>query len=75
MATAFLGRAPDGSGRAVFCVVVADGSIVQEHTAKALDGLAPAGTVRPLTDRTWRGDVTPRCGALVNYTHPPSPST
>jgi hypothetical protein len=73
--TAFLGRSPDGSGRAVFCVIVADGSIVQEHTAKALDGLAPAGTVRPLADDSSNGDeedgeplrVTPRLGALLNY--------
>jgi hypothetical protein len=76
--TAFLGRAPDGTGRAVFCVIVADGSIVQEHTAKALDGLAPAGTVQPLTarDHDDEGDrddeaserrVTTRVGAVVNY--------
>jgi hypothetical protein len=79
--TAFLGRSPDGSARAVFCVVVADGSIVQEHTAKALDGLAPAGTVQPLLGRSRRGDgggddqgddrsdraLTPRLGAIVNY--------
>jgi len=74
--TAFLGRSPDGSARAVFSVVVADGSIVQEHTAKALDGLAPAGTVRPLLGRDWDEDdeddednqrVSPRLGAIVNY--------
>lgn len=76
--TAFLGRAPDGSGRAVFCVIVADGSIVQEHTAKALDGLAPVGTVQPLAarDDDDEGDhddggsghrVTPRVGAVMNY--------
>jgi hypothetical protein len=72
--TAFLGHSPDGSTRAVFAVVVADGSIVQEHTGKALDGLAPAGTVLPLVGRSWghedddeRG-VTPRLGAIVNYT-------
>src|SRR5829696_8118830 len=78
--TAFLGRSPDGGGRAVFAVVVADGSIVQEHTAKALDGLAPAGTVQPLVGRSWIGDsrpeenaehperrLTPRLGAIVNY--------
>jgi hypothetical protein len=47
-AASILGRSSDGSGRAVFSVVVADGSIVQEHTAKALDGLAPKGTVGPL---------------------------
>jgi hypothetical protein len=38
--TAYLGRSPDGSTRAVFSVVLADGSIVQAHTAKAVDGLA-----------------------------------
>jgi hypothetical protein len=78
--TAFLGRSPDGTGRAVFSVVVADGSIVQEHTAKALDGLAPAGTVQPLVGRSWVDDSrsednaehpgrrpTPRLGAVVNY--------
>jgi hypothetical protein len=69
--TAFLGRSPDGTGRAVFSVVVADGSIVQEHTAKALDGLAPAGTVQPLANRFWNRDrannVAPRLGAIVNY--------
>ena len=51
--TALLGRSPDGTGRAVFCVVAADGSIVQEHTEKALDGLAPVGTVQPLVGRSW----------------------
>ncbi len=73
--TAFLGRSPDGSTRAVFSVVVADGSIVQEHTGKALDGLAPAGTIQTLAGRSWdrEGDeaaneVTPRLGALLNYT-------
>ncbi len=72
--TAFLGRSPDGSGRAVFSVVSADGSIVQEHTALALDGLAPEGTVRPLPGREWDEDyedeednqrVTPRLGAIL----------
>src|SRR5262249_35595447 len=36
--TALLGPSPDGSCRAVFAVVTADGAIVQEHTAKGLDG-------------------------------------
>jgi hypothetical protein len=76
--TAFLGRSPDGSGRAVFSVVVADGSIVQEHTAKALDGLAPVGTVQALANRSWSSEtddgtelpelqVEPRLGAILNY--------
>jgi hypothetical protein len=34
--TAFLGPSPDGTCRAVFSVVTADGAIVQEHTAKGL---------------------------------------
>src|SRR5438034_8092453 len=55
--TAFLGPSPDsesnGTCRAVFAVVTADGAIVQEHTQKGLDGLAPAGTVQPLRGRTW----------------------
>jgi hypothetical protein len=70
--TAFLGHSPDGSARAVFAVVAADGSIVQEHTGKGLDGLAPAGTVRALLghepDRGENdGSVTPRLGVLLNY--------
>ena len=82
--TAFLGRSPDGSGRAVFCVVLADGSIVQAHTAKAIDGLAPAGTVSPLLRRRGHDDdhddgdrrsdddddrrASPRLGVVLNYT-------
>src|SRR5579872_1300948 len=72
--TAFLGHSPDGSTKAVFAVVVADGSIVQEHTLKALDGLAPAGTISPLLGRRWddaededNNPTTPRLGALLNY--------
>lgn len=68
--TAFLGRSPDGSGRAVFSMVLADGSLVQAHTAKAVDGLAPVGTVSPLLGHRWHGggdDGSPRLGVLVNY--------
>ena len=46
--TALLGPSPDTSCKAVFVVVTADGAIVQEHTAKGLDGLAPRGTVRSI---------------------------
>jgi len=68
--TAFLGRSPDGSGRAVFCVVLADGGIVQAHTERAVDGLAPPRTVAPLLGRRWPDGqrVTPRAGVIVNYT-------
>jgi hypothetical protein len=75
--TAFLGHSPDGSGRAVFCVIVADGGIVQEHTGKGLDGLAPAGTVMPLVEASWSKSedddravlTTPRLGSILNYAH------
>jgi hypothetical protein len=69
--TALIGRSPDGSGRAVFAVVVADGSVVQEHTVKALDGIAPPRTVQPLVRRSWGHDggpvVLPRLGVVISY--------
>jgi hypothetical protein len=43
---AFVGRSPDGGGKAVFVVVASDGSVVQIHSAQGLDGLAPAGTIK-----------------------------
>jgi len=48
IATALLGKSPDGGGRAVFAVLNADGSLVQVHVEKGVDGLAPAGTVTPV---------------------------
>src|SRR5271155_2094111 len=51
--TALLGPSPDGSCKAVFAVVTADGAIVQEHTLKGLDGLAPPGTIGPLLGHRW----------------------
>jgi hypothetical protein len=71
--TAFLGRSPDGSGRAVFSVVLADGSIIQAHTTKSVDGLAPVGTVSPLLGHSWEEDEDgssrpiPRLGVILNY--------
>jgi hypothetical protein len=68
--TAFLGRSPDGSGRAVFSVVLADGSLVQAHTLRAVHGLAPASAVSPLLGHRWHGggdDTSPRLGVLLNY--------
>lgn len=54
LGTAILTKSPDLSGRAVFAVVEADGSVVQINVAMGVDGLAPAGTVTPLAslDRT-----------------------
>ena len=45
LATALLGMSPDGSKRAVFAVLTADGAIAQAHTEQALDGLSPPGTI------------------------------
>jgi hypothetical protein len=67
--TALLGPSPDNSCRAVFAVVTADGAIVQEHTQKGLDGLAPRGTVGPLLGHRWRegeAGADPRLGVLLN---------
>jgi hypothetical protein len=77
--TAFLGPSPDrndsGTCRAVFAVVTADGAIVQEHTQKGLDGIAPAGTIQPLLGRSWsppNHKIEPRLGVLMNpYTTTP----
>jgi hypothetical protein len=58
----------------VFSVVLADGSLVQAHALRAVDGLAPAGTVAPLLGHSGGdgdGDdlhlPSPRLGALLNY--------
>jgi hypothetical protein len=67
--TALLGPSPDGTCRAVFVVVTADGAIVQEHTQKGLDGLAPWGTVQSILGRSWdppSADVDPRFGVIMN---------
>ena len=67
--TALLGPSPDGTCKAVFAVVTADGAIVQEHTLKGLDGLAPAGTVRPILggDGNSQGEaIEPRFGVIMN---------
>jgi hypothetical protein len=76
VATVLLGPSPDGTCKAVFAVVTTDGAIVQEHTLKGLDGLAPAGTVRPLQGRSWddspNREVEPRFGMIMNpYTQLP----
>ncbi len=81
--TALLGPSPDGTCKAVFAVVTADGAIVQEHTLKGLDGIAPAGTIWPLIrpddDAVWNASfepenelLQPRLGVLMNpYATPP----
>lgn len=69
--TALLGPSLDNTCKAVFAVVTADGAIVQEHTHKGLDGLAPAGTVRSIIDHDGDIAVSPRFGTIMNpYTTP-----
>jgi hypothetical protein len=71
--TAFLGPSPDGSKKAVFFVVEADGSIVQEQTLQGLDGLVPPGTIDPLLGHRDKIDgdgnpgVTPRLGVVLKW--------
>ena len=73
VATALLGPSPDGTGKAVFFVVEADGSIVQESTLEGLDGLVPPGTIAPITGQPdeFNGDdkvgVTPRFGVVLAW--------
>lgn len=64
--TALLGASPDGSGRAVFAATSSDGSIVQVHVEKGVDGLAPAGTITPLPEAPL-GQMPLRAGTLFNW--------
>jgi hypothetical protein len=67
---ALLGKAPDGSGRAVFAVALADGSLVQVHVERGVDGLAPAGTIGALSDAadgTGRTPPVTRVGIAFNW--------
>lgn len=52
LATALITRSPDGSGRAVFAAVLADGSIEQVHVQRGVDALAPPGTITPFAEIT-----------------------
>jgi hypothetical protein len=61
--TALLGKSPDGSGRAVFAGLNADGSVVQVHVEFGVDGLAPVGTIDALED----GARATRSGMVFNW--------
>jgi hypothetical protein len=61
--TALLGHSPDGSTKAVFAVVTANGAVLQAHTQKGVDGLAPSGSVQPVT-----GNGPTRAGVALNWT-------
>jgi hypothetical protein len=45
LGTAIISKSPDGSTKAVFAAAEADGSIVQVHVLKGVDGLVPPGTL------------------------------
>jgi Di-haem oxidoreductase, putative peroxidase len=67
VANALLGMSSDGSKRAVFAVLTADGAIAQAHTEFALDGLAPAGTVSPIPIGPAEGSRITRAGMIFNW--------
>lgn len=54
---ALLGRSPDGSKRAAFAVLAADGSITQAHVELGVDGLAPPGTITPQAGKMIRAGI------------------
>ena len=70
VASALLGMSPDGSKRAVFAVLTADGSLAQAHTEFALDGLAPPATITPIaipTPATAATAMVTRAGMIFNW--------
>jgi len=70
VASALLGMSPDGSKRAVFAVLAADGSVAQAHTEFALDGLAPPATITPITvpaPATAVATMQTRAGMIFNW--------
>src|SRR5262245_41159844 len=70
IANAFVGMSPDGSKRAVFIVLTADGALVQAHAEFAVDGLAPPKTIAPIALPTAadadRAGIT-RTGMIFNW--------
>jgi mono/diheme cytochrome c family protein len=68
IATAFMGASPDGSKRAVFATLTADGALGQAHTEFAFDGLAPAGSVSPGTIAAGPEARVTRVGMIFNWT-------
>jgi hypothetical protein len=70
IANTLLGASSDGSKRAVFGVLTADGALSQAHTEFNLDGLAPAGTIAPIalaSDDSARDAPVTRAGMIFNW--------
>ncbi len=73
LATSLVTKSPDGTGRAVFLAALADGSVVQVHVQKGVDGMAPPGSFTPITgistaaaESTEPGVIT-RVGMVFNW--------
>lgn len=66
-------KSPDGSGKAVFASVLADGSVVQIHVRDGVDELAPAGTIHPISEVSVAAmesndpNVVSRAGMVFNW--------
>jgi Di-haem oxidoreductase, putative peroxidase len=77
LATSLITKSPDGSGRAVFFAALADGSVVQVHVEKGVDGLAPPGTFTPIpgvspeTAESTDPDAVVRVGMVFNWVPAP----
>ncbi|HWB04477.1 MAG TPA: di-heme oxidoredictase family protein [Verrucomicrobiales bacterium] len=73
LATALITKSPDGSGRAVFLAACADGSVVQVHVEKGVDGLAPPWSFTPIqgisvaSAQSNRANDITRVGMLFNW--------
>lgn len=73
LATALLTKSPDGTGRAVFLSANADGSVVQVHVQKGVDGLVPPGTFTPIPGisparaLSTRAEHVTRVGMVFNW--------
>jgi hypothetical protein len=73
LATGLTTKSPDASGRAVFLAALADGSIVQVHVQRGVDGLVAPGSFTAIPDisreRAESNDpaVVTRAGMLFNW--------
>jgi mono/diheme cytochrome c family protein len=73
LATALTTKSPDATGRAVFLAALADGSVVQVHVQRGVDGLAAPGSFTPIPEisreRAESNDpaVVTRAGMLFNW--------
>ena len=73
LATSLVTKSPDGTGRAVFFAALSDGSVVQVHVQKGVDGMAAPGSFTPIQGITAAAaesadpDVVTRVGMVFNW--------